>query len=53
MQNGPYGITSKPSIFKTAYGNILSVHLALDSLDKSNTIPQELGSSIKGKIAVK
>lgn len=53
MQNGPYGITSKPTIFIATYGNIVSLHLELELLEKMPSIPEELVQSLRGTISKK
>ncbi|KAI9474087.1 MAG: putative death-receptor fusion protein-domain-containing protein [Benjaminiella poitrasii] len=47
MQNGPYGLTSKVSVFKAAYSTILALHLDMEALDHLKSIPQEVLQNIK------
>lgn len=47
MQNGPFGITSRATIFMAAYRTILTLHLEFESLD--GTIPRDLLDAVRGK----
>lgn len=49
MQNGPFGITSRATIFMAAYKTILSLHLEFESLDNVETIPNPLLEVITSK----
>lgn len=47
MQQGPFGITSRANIFLAAYSTIESLHLDLETLDKTEAVPAELIQSIQ------
>lgn len=49
MQQGPFGITSRASIFLAAYSTIQSLHLSLQSLEKTThtVLSAELIQSIQ------
>lgn len=49
MQNGPFGITSRATIFMAAYRSILSLHLEFESLENINTIPRDLLDAVTSK----
>ncbi|CAO3622452.1 unnamed protein product [Mucor fragilis] len=47
MQQGPFGITSRANIFLAAYSTIESLHLDLETLDKTDAVSAELIQSIQ------
>ncbi|OAD04769.1 hypothetical protein MUCCIDRAFT_79865 [Mucor lusitanicus CBS 277.49] len=47
MQQGPYGITSRSNIFLAAYSTIESLHLDLETLDKTGVVSEDLIQSIQ------
>lgn len=49
MQNGPFGISSRATIFMAAYRNILWLHIELELLENVQLMDQDLLSAIKGK----
>jgi len=42
MQQGPFGITSRANIFLAAYSTTESLHLDLETLDKTEIAPADL-----------
>lgn len=49
MEHGPYGITSKATIFMSAYSTLLLLHLEFDSLQ---SVSAELLNAISGECFV-
>lgn len=47
MQHGPFGITSRASIFMAAYRTILSLHLEFEALDSAGS--RDLLDAVTGK----
>lgn len=47
MEHGPYGITSKATIFMSAYSTLLLLHLEFEALQN---VSAELLKEISGKL---
>ncbi|KAI7864734.1 putative death-receptor fusion protein-domain-containing protein [Spinellus fusiger] len=48
MQNGPYGITSRPSIFTPTYRTVLAINLLYDQIMSLEPLPESIVLITKG-----